>query len=96
MFRKVSGNVSPSSDVSVTDLEMFSYSGNEDATAGRKNISGTSERTPEQDLTQSEYQRVIFKVFTAVTMKNVVFSYIKTQFVPHRRHITIPLQSQAV
>jgi hypothetical protein len=30
---------------------------------------------------------------TAVTMKNVVFWDIKTQFVLHRRHITSPLQS---
>jgi hypothetical protein len=34
-----------------------------------------------------------FEVCTAVTMKNVVFWDIKTQFVPHRRHITSPLQS---
>jgi hypothetical protein len=32
---------------------------------------------------------------TAVTMKNVVFWDIKTQFVPHGRHITSPLQSPA-
>jgi hypothetical protein len=36
---------------------------------------------------------VSFEVFTAVTMKNVIFWDIKTQFVPHRRHITSPLQS---
>jgi hypothetical protein len=30
-------------------------------------------------------QFVRFLVFTAVTMKNVVFWDIKTQFVPHRR-----------
>jgi hypothetical protein len=35
------------------------------------------------------------EVFTAVTMKNVVFWDIKTQFVPHRRHITSLLQSPA-
>jgi hypothetical protein len=29
----------------------------------------------------------------AVTMKNVVFWDIKTQFVPHRRHMTSPLES---
>jgi hypothetical protein len=34
-----------------------------------------------------------FEVFTAVTMKNVVFLDIKTQFVPHRRHITSSLRS---
>jgi hypothetical protein len=38
---------------------------------------------------------VRFEVFTAVIMKNVVFWYIKTQFVLHRRHITSPLQSSA-
>jgi hypothetical protein len=38
---------------------------------------------------------VKFEVFTAVTMKNVVFWDIKTQFVLHRRHITSPLQSPA-
>jgi hypothetical protein len=32
-------------------------------------------------------------VFMAVTMKNVVFWDIKTQFVLHRRHIKSPLQS---
>jgi hypothetical protein len=31
----------------------------------------------------------------AVIMKNVVFWDIKTQFVPHRRHITSPLHSSA-
>jgi hypothetical protein len=36
-----------------------------------------------------------FEVFTAVTMKNVVFWDIETQFVLHRRHITSPLQSPA-
>jgi hypothetical protein len=36
---------------------------------------------------------VRFEVFTAVTMKNVVFWDIKIQFVLHRRHITSPLQS---
>jgi hypothetical protein len=40
-------------------------------------------------------QHVRFEVFTAVTMKNVIFCYIKTQFVLHRRHITSPLQSPA-
>jgi hypothetical protein len=33
------------------------------------------------------------EVFTACTMRNVVFWDIKTQFVPHRKHITSPLQS---
>jgi hypothetical protein len=35
------------------------------------------------------------EVLTAVTVKNVVFWDIKTQFVLHRRHITSPLQSPA-
>jgi hypothetical protein len=38
---------------------------------------------------------VRFEVFTAVTMKNVVFCDIKPQIVPHRRHVTSPLQSSA-
>jgi hypothetical protein len=38
---------------------------------------------------------VRFEVFTAVTMKNVVFWDIKTQFIPHRKHVTSPLQSPA-
>jgi hypothetical protein len=38
---------------------------------------------------------VRFEVFTAVTMKNVDFWDIKTQFVLHRRHITSPLPSLA-
>jgi hypothetical protein len=36
---------------------------------------------------------VRYEVFTAVTMKNVVFCDIKPQFVPHRKRITSPLQS---
>jgi hypothetical protein len=36
-----------------------------------------------------------FEVFTAVTMKNVVFWDIKSQFVLHRRHITSPLERSA-
>jgi hypothetical protein len=35
------------------------------------------------------------EVFTAVTMKNVVFWDTKTQFVPQRRYITSLLQSPA-
>jgi hypothetical protein len=35
---------------------------------------------------------VRYEAFTAVTMKDV-FWHIKTKFVPHRRHITSPLQS---
>jgi hypothetical protein len=38
---------------------------------------------------------VRLKVFTAVTMKNVVFWDTKTRFVPHRKHITSALQRPA-
>jgi hypothetical protein len=38
---------------------------------------------------------VIFEVLTAVTSKNAVFWDIKTQFVPHRRHMSSPLQNPA-
>jgi hypothetical protein len=38
---------------------------------------------------------VRFEVLTAVTVKNVVFWDITTQFVLHKRHITSPLQSTA-
>jgi hypothetical protein len=36
-----------------------------------------------------------FEAFRAVTAKNVVFWDIKTQFVPHGKHITSLLQSPA-
>jgi hypothetical protein len=35
------------------------------------------------------------EIFNAMTMKNVVFWDIELLFVPHRRHITSPLQSPA-
>jgi hypothetical protein len=38
-------------------------------------------------------RNVGFEVFMAVTMKNAVFWVIKTQFVPHRRHVMSPLHS---
>jgi hypothetical protein len=38
---------------------------------------------------------VRFEVFTAVTMKNAVSWDVKIQLLPHRRHITSPLQSPA-
>jgi hypothetical protein len=47
---------------------------------------------PERNL---EQRNVRFEVFTAVTIKNVVFWDIKTQTILHRRHITSPLQSTA-
>jgi hypothetical protein len=40
-------------------------------------------------------KHVTFEVITAVNMKNVVFCDIRTQYIPHRRHITSPLQSPA-
>jgi hypothetical protein len=36
-----------------------------------------------------------FEVLKAVTIKNAVFWDIKTQFVPHRRHTTSPLEFPA-
>jgi hypothetical protein len=41
----------------------------------------------------SEHGR--FEAFTAMTTNNVVFWDIGTQFIPHRRYITSPLQSPA-
>jgi hypothetical protein len=38
---------------------------------------------------------VRFEVIAAVALKNGVFLDIRTQFIPHRRHITSPLQSPA-
>jgi hypothetical protein len=35
------------------------------------------------------------EIFTAVTVRSAVFWNMKTDFVPHRRHITSPLQSPA-
>jgi hypothetical protein len=49
------------------------------------------------NIDDAEHNRCIvrFEVFTSVTMENVVFCDIKTQFVLHRTHITSPLQSPA-
>jgi hypothetical protein len=49
-------------------------------------------------LIKQAWRQIVYiriEVFTAVTMKNVVSWDIKTQFVPHSRHITSPLQSPA-
>jgi hypothetical protein len=35
------------------------------------------------------------EVFTAMTAKNAVFRDIKTEFVPHRRHVTSPVKNPA-
>jgi hypothetical protein len=49
-----------------------------------------------ESVRQDQRKRYVrFDVFTALTMKNGVFWYIKPQFVLHRRHITFPLQSPA-
>jgi hypothetical protein len=42
-----------------------------------------------------ENKQVKSEVFTAVTMENIVFWVIKSQFISHRRHITSRLQSPA-
>jgi hypothetical protein len=41
---------------------------------------------------ESKERVVRFEVYTAVTMKNAISWDIKTQFVPHREHMS-PLQS---
>jgi hypothetical protein len=41
-------------------------------------------------LVKHKYNFIRFDVSKAVTMKNVIFCYTKTQFVPHRKHITSP------
>jgi hypothetical protein len=50
---------------------------------------------PQLLVCTSSCTNVRFEGFTAVTVKNVVLWDMKTQFVPHRRHITSPLQSPA-
>jgi hypothetical protein len=59
--------------------------------------SGSHQR-PHNGITspvQNMFPFVRVKVYTAVSMKNVVFWDIKTLFVLQRRHITSPLQSPA-
>jgi hypothetical protein len=41
-----------------------------------------------QSVSLNYFPDVRFEVFTAVTMKNIVFCYIYTQFVPHRKHVS--------
>jgi hypothetical protein len=41
----------------------------------------------------TDRKNVRFEVLTAVTLKNTVSWDVEIQFVPHRRHITSPLQS---
>jgi hypothetical protein len=44
---------------------------------------------------QNNSEFVRLEAFPAVTMKNAVFRDIKTQFIPHSKHTTSPLQSRA-
>jgi hypothetical protein len=50
---------------------------------------------PSSEFMKPRSRRVRFEVFTAVTMKNVVYWDIKIQFVTHRRHITSLLHTPA-
>jgi hypothetical protein len=58
-----------------------------------KRLQATEFHPRTQRLVLVEY--VGFEVLTAVTMKNGVFWDTNTPFVPHRTHITSPLQSPA-
>jgi hypothetical protein len=61
-----------------------------------KNRFRTSQETHYLSATDpSRLYYVRFEVFTEVTMKNTAFGDIKTQFIPHSKHITYPLQIQA-
>jgi hypothetical protein len=61
---------------------------------GYKNSVRTSQETHYVFATESSQLMLCkFEIFTAVTVKNVVFWDIKTQFVLHRRHIMPPLHS---
>jgi hypothetical protein len=62
---------------------------------GYKTPVSTSQETHNVSATESNQRHVRCEVFTAVTMKITVFSDIKPQFLPQRRHITSPLQSSA-
>jgi hypothetical protein len=48
---------------------------------------------PNSHTAKKMFLSLRFEIFTAVTLKNAVFWDIKTQFIPHRKHITSPLQS---
>jgi hypothetical protein len=60
-----------------------------------KEVGHVSERKREKGQKTTKDNKVRFEIFTAVTMKDVVFCDIKTHFVLHRRHISSPLQSPA-
>jgi hypothetical protein len=45
--------------------------------------------------TKDNIKVVRFVVFITVAMKNAVLWDIRTKFIPHRRHITSPLQNAA-
>jgi hypothetical protein len=54
-----------------------------------------TENVIQDELSHTHHKFVRFEVFTAVTMKNAVFWETKSQFIPHRKHITSLLQSPA-
>jgi hypothetical protein len=63
---------------------------------GYKNRILTSQKTHYFSPTEPSQLKICnIQVFTAVTMKYVVFCDIKPQFLLHRRHVTSPLQSPA-
>jgi hypothetical protein len=76
--------------------EYHGMCGEEWRLLGYKNPVRTSQET-HYVSTSERSQLMLCKIesFTAVTMKNVVFLDIKPQFIPHRRHITSPLQNPA-
>jgi hypothetical protein len=56
---------------------------------GYKNPVGTSQETHYVSATESNRLGCVrFEVFSAVIMKNAVFSDMKTQFITNSRHIT--------
>jgi hypothetical protein len=64
------------------------------------NHTGSKRETEEQatapwspTVREEHSLRAMFEISPAETMKNVVFWDKRTKFVPHRKHITSPLQS---
>jgi hypothetical protein len=49
----------------------------------------------DDEVPSTEFSYISAEVFTGVNMKKPVFWDIKSQFKPHRRHTTSPLQSTA-
>jgi hypothetical protein len=48
------------------------------------------------EIRELECKEVRFKIFTVVTMKNVIFWDIRAQFLLHRRHIRLRYRIQPV